>query len=60
MVRVPDGGSNLWVGGADVSSSNGFAVLAGEILTFDVVAGDTLYMIADSATVQVQLLHNLS
>lgn len=46
--------SAIQVGGPDVSTSNGFPVPAGTVMTFDITPGDGLYGIAaSSATVNV-------
>lgn len=47
---------NIYVGGSDVSSSNGFLVASGGILGVDLETGESLYAVAASGTVTVHIL----
>lgn len=56
-VRVPSGaGSSVFLGGADVTSTDGFEIAPGDSLTIDVDPGDSLYGVCaatQSATIHV-------
>lgn len=56
VVQVPsDAANSVFVGGSDVSTSNGLEVVAGGSLSIDLGPGDDLYAIAVANT-SVQLL----
>lgn len=50
LVKVPAGGATIYVGGSDVTSSNGYAVAAGEALACDVDPAERLYAVTASGT----------
>ena len=49
------GATTMYVGGSDVTNSNGFAVGAGEAVSVDLV-NDILYAVTASGTTTVQIL----
>lgn len=55
-VRNTDASVSVFLGGVDVSTSNGFELVAGAAESIDLVAGDDLYARTASATVRVDVL----
>jgi hypothetical protein len=56
IIRVPSGGVTTYIGGADVTTSNGFAIGEGESVSYASVAGEKVYGIVASST---QVVHTL-
>ena len=54
-IQVPEGGQTVYVGGPDVTSSNGWAVAAGTEFFID-VAGEDVYGIVAATTQAVRVL----
>lgn len=57
VLSNPSGNSTVYVGGADVLTTTGFAVAAGASFSYDLLASDLLYGIAASDQV-VHLIRN--
>ena len=56
IVSVPVGGVSVYFGGADVTSSNGYLVLAGEKVPADLAGKEILYGCVASGTQTVYVL----
>lgn len=46
MVQNPPGGTNVWVGGPNVTTNNGYLLTTGREYTFSIISGEVLYAIA--------------
>lgn len=55
LVQAP-AGATLFVGGADVTSAQGFPVAAGQVLSFDLRSTDALFGILASGSGTVSVL----
>lgn len=51
-----NGAATVYVGGADVTTSNGYPLAAGAQLTADLTEGDALYGRVATGTVEVRVL----
>lgn len=58
LVRNRDATVSIFIGGADVTASTGFEVLAGETVSIDLTQGDALYGITASATVACHVVQS--
>jgi hypothetical protein len=56
LVTVPAGGATVYVGGADVTTANGFPLPAGASVSVDLNSGDLLYGIVAASTQAVNVL----
>lgn len=56
VVKNTDGSADVYLGGSDVSSSNGFPLGAGESVAVPGFAGEELYVRTASGTVAVRVL----
>jgi hypothetical protein len=56
LVTVPAGGATVYVGGADVTTANGFPLAAGASVSVDLNSGDLLYGIVAASTQAVNVL----
>ena len=56
VVRNNDASVAMYVGGADVTTASGFPVKAQEYTSFDVAAGDIMYGIVASGTVEARVM----
>ena len=56
LVKVPTGGTEVFVGGSDVTAATGFSVAAGEVLPLDLRKQDRLYAITASGSSAVHVL----
>lgn len=56
LIKVPSGGTEVFVGGPDVTSATGFSVAAGEVLPLDLRKSDRLYAITASGSSTVHVL----
>jgi hypothetical protein len=60
-VRVPSGGSTVYLGGAtvdDTGANAGFAVASGEALSIDLDPGESLYGVVASGSQTVHVLRS--
>lgn len=57
-IAIQNGGSvTVYVGGPDVTSANGYAIVAGSERSFDLVLGDDLWAVAASSTAACKILN---
>lgn len=56
LVKVPTGGSTVYVGASDVTTATGYPVAAGEAIAFDLGKNDALYGRVASGTQAVNVL----
>lgn len=54
--HTQQGGRSLFIGGPDVSATNGFHILATENLTVVLPAGESLHAIASGDIIEAQIL----
>lgn len=47
----------VWLGGSDVSSSNGFKLAVGQSVPIDLKAGEILYALADTSATTLSVLY---
>lgn len=57
-VRVPSGGATVYLGGSNVSTSNGFPLAATESFSMDCLPGDALYGVVAASTQAVNVLRS--
>lgn len=56
IIQVPSGGATVYIGGADVSSANGFAVGESQWFGKDQFTGAKPYVIVAASTQAIRLL----
>lgn len=49
LMKVPAGGATVYLGGANVTTVNGYPLVPGEVFSGDLVAPDDLYVIASGS-----------
>ena len=55
-VLIHSTGGIVYIGGADVTTDNGYKLDVGDKITFIIHPGDTLYAITQSGRVQIMML----
>lgn len=58
VIKVPTGGTTIYVGDSDVDTTNGFPVAAGESLSVDLV-GSEVYAVVTTGTQAVNVFRRL-
>jgi hypothetical protein len=58
LVRIPSGGSSVYIGGSAVTTASGFELQAGESLSLNVDPGEELYGIVGASTQVVHVLYS--
>ena len=59
VIRPEDGGfitNIVYIGGSDLTTSNGFPVYGGESITIDISNSNQIYLITDGTSVDVNVL----
>lgn len=56
LVKVPAGGQTVYIGGADVMTTSGYPLAAGESLSLDVEGDDVVFGIVAATTQAVNVL----
>lgn len=56
-IHAPAGGGEVYIGNADISASNGFAIPKGTLITIWLPENDALYAVVGSGTELISVLH---
>lgn len=56
IIKVPSGGTTIYIGNSAVDSSDGFPIAATEAVEVNVTEGEDVYAVADSGGQAVNLL----
>lgn len=56
LVKVPAGGQVVYIGGANVTTTTGYPLAAGETLSLDIEGDDVVYGIVAATTQAVNVL----
>lgn len=57
LIHNPSGLVNVYLGGSDVLSSNGYVLPSGATVTFDLAPSEEAYAITESGSQTVHVLH---
>lgn len=56
VVLLRDASADVYIGGSDVTTANGFKVATTDVLSITLYPGDDLYCIASAATPSIRVL----
>ena len=56
VILLRDASADIFLGGSDVTSANGFRLATTDVLSITLLPGDTLYAIASTGTPTVDIL----